>query len=471
MTLPFVDSVAGRTLLVMIVGLLLSHALSVAFYVTDRRSTISLVGGEHISERMVTLARLIESAPPAERQELARLASQSVMKVSLGPAPLVKNGLPKDWEEKILTGVFADHLSRYGVRDFRLSYRDATAGDTAARTAPSGGSRKLMQVSLRLAGGDWLNCSALIDAVSPTSIWSPRFLLSLAVMTIAVVIVSAIVVYHINRPLRTFAGAARRLGADINAPPLSVDGPRELREAVTAFNEMQERLKRFIADRRQMLAAVSHDLRTPITLLRLRAEFVESDEERDKMLATLTDMEAMVNSILAFVRDDSVEEEVQPADLVAMLNSICDDISDLGMNASYSGPDRLIYSCRPTALKRALTNVIDNAVKFGGSAEVSLRETGKHLAIITLDEGPGIPDSEIDAVFNPFHRVETSRSRQTGGVGLGLSVARSIIEAHGGSIELANCTAGGLRVTIVLPLERSGGREPVAQTGVEGGLA
>ena len=306
-----------------------------------------------------------------------------------------------------------------------------------------------MQVSLRLQGGGWLNCTALIETAS--TIWSPRFLLSLAVMTIAVFIVSAIVVYHINGPLRTFAGAAHRLGTNINAPPLPVNGPREVREAVTAFNGMQERLKRLISDRRQMLAAVSHDLRTPITLLRLRAEFVENEDERDKMLATLSDMESMVESILGFVRDDAAEEEIRSVDLVALLNAICDDMSDLGEKVGFKGPDRLIYPCRPAVLKRALTNVINNAVKFGGSADVQLHDTGDNISITVEDEGPGIPDSEIEAVFNPFYRIEASRSRDTGGVGLGLSVVRSIIDAHGGEITLENRPEGGLRVRIELP--------------------
>ena len=454
MTLAVIDTLAGRTLLVMVLGLVLSHALSVAFYVTDQRSTINLVGGEHISERMITLARLVETAPVEEQERLARLASQSVLEASLGSKPLVEKRVPSNREEEILTDVFAEHLARHGVRAFRLRYGDAASAASTSGTDLAGHEkRKLMQVSLRLTSGSWLNYSALIDASS--SIWSLRFLLSLVVMTIAIVIVSAIVVYHITRPLRTFAGAAHRLGTNINAPPLHVDGPREVREAILAFNDMQERLKRLISDRRQMLAAVSHDLRTPITLLRLRAEFVENEEEREKMLVTLTDMESMVESILAFVRDDAADEDVRPVDLVALLNSICDDISDLGGKAFFTGPDRLIYPCRPTVLKRALTNVIDNAVKFGGKAQVRLEESPGSLAITVDDEGPGIPESEIDAVFNPFYRVEASRSRDTGGVGLGLSVARSIVEAHGGSIGLSNRPTGGLRVTIALPREQN----------------
>lgn len=443
------NSIAGRTLAVMILGLLISLVLSVAIYTSDRRSAVNLVGGEHISERMITLARLVEGATADERERLARLASESVLSVSLGERPTITKAPPVNLEEEILTDVFAEHLLRYGVRDFRLRYRDSPADGKTETSGVAAGPRKLMQVSLRLQGGGWLNCTALIETAS--TIWPSRFLLSLAVMTIAVIIVSAIVVYHINGPLRTFAGAAHRLGTNINAPPLPVNGPREVREAITAFNEMQERLKRLISDRRQMLAAVSHDLRTPITLLRLRAEFVEDDDERTKMLATLTDMESMVESILGFVRDDAAEEEVRSVDLVSLLNAICDDISDLGEKVIFNGPDRLIYPCRPAVLKRALTNVIDNAVKFGGSANVQLQDTGQFLVIVVEDEGPGIPDSEIEDVFNPFYRIEASRSHDTGGVGLGLSVARSIVDAHGGEITLANRSEGGLRVTIELP--------------------
>tara|TARA_R110000787_G_scaffold9030_7_gene31730 strand:- start:448 stop:1863 length:1416 start_codon:yes stop_codon:yes gene_type:complete len=458
------NSIAGRTLIVLILGLVVSHILSVAIYTTDRRSAINLVGGEHISERMITLARLIEGADAPDREELARLASESILNVSLGDEPRISETVPKNLEEQILTEVFAEHLSRYGVRDFRLRYRDITPADTAQETGPMSryidGAQKLMQVSLRLQGGGWLNCSALIETTS--SPWSPRFLLSLAVMTIAVMIVSGIVVYHINGPLRIFSQAAHRLGTNIDAPPLPVAGPREVQDAIRSFNDMQERLKRLISDRRQMLAAVSHDLRTPITLLRLRAEFVENEDEREKMLATLSDMEAMVESILGFIRDDATEEDVRSVDLASLLNAICDDINDLGGEIVFRGPDRLIYPCRPTVLKRALTNVIDNAVKFGSRAEVLLRATPETIAIVVEDEGPGIPEAEIETVFNPFFRIEASRSRDTGGVGLGLSVARSIIGAHGGSISLANRETGGLRATIELP----GGLESGAEDAI-----
>lgn len=442
-------SIASRTLLVMIVGLIISHLISIAIYTSDRRSAINLVGGEHISERMITLARLIEGASPEERNQLAQLASEKVLSVSLANEPNVSNALPESQEEKILSRVFAEHLAARGAREFRLRYRDAPAETGGSASNFVDGSRKLMQVSLRLAGGGWLNCSALIESTS--SIWSLRFLLSLGVMTVAVIVVSGLAVFHINGPLRTFAGAARRLGTNINAPPLPVRGPIEVRAAISAFNDMQERLKRLISDRRQMLAAVSHDLRTPITLLRLRTEFVENESEREKMLATLTDMEEMVESILRFVRDDAAHEEIQFVDLVALVNAICDDISDLGEKAFYSGPDNLIYPCRPIVFKRALTNLIENAVKFGGSASVRLRDTGENIQISVEDEGPGMPESQLEAVFDPFYRIESSRSRDTGGVGLGLSVARSIVDAHGGQIVLANRPTGGLQVMVELP--------------------
>lgn len=457
MTSILPNSIAGRTLVVMVIGLILSHLLSVAIYTTDRRSAINLVGGEHISERMITLARLIEGAAPAERKRLAEIASEKILAVSLAADPSIAEDAPASQEEKILTEVFAEHLATKGVREFRLRYRDAPENKGGTVSGLISAPRKLMQVSLRLQGGGWLNCSALIETTS--SIWSLRFLLSLGVMTIAVIIVSGLAVYHINGPLRTFAGAARRLGTNINSPPLPVKGPREVRAAVTAFNDMQERLKRLISDRRQMLAAVSHDLRTPITLLRLRTEFVDNEIEREKMFATLTEMEEMVESILRFVRDDATHEEVQNVDLVALINAVCDDISDLGGQAVFNGPDRLIYRCRPNALKRALSNLIDNAVKFGGSADVRLNNAGTNVEVVIEDNGPGIPDSELEAIFNPFYRVETSRSRDTGGVGLGLSVARSIIDTHGGRILIANRRAGGLSITVELPVESSPAKE------------
>jgi signal transduction histidine kinase len=214
---------------------------------------------------------------------------------------------------------------------------------------------------------------------------------------------------------------------------------------------MQERLKRFIDDRTRMLAAMSHDLRTPLTRLRLRAEFVEDPEQQQKMLAELDEMAAMVDATLAFAREDAKDEDARRVDLGELVASICDDAVDANEDVTFEPAPRCEILGRPIALRRAITNVVGNAVKYAGGARVRVVARSTEFIIEIDDDGPGIPEHERERVFAPFYRIETSRSRVTGGTGLGLAVARSIVHAHGGDIRLAGREGGGLRVTILMP--------------------
>jgi signal transduction histidine kinase len=214
---------------------------------------------------------------------------------------------------------------------------------------------------------------------------------------------------------------------------------------------MRERLERFIQDRPRMLAAISHDLRTPLTSLRLRAEFIEDEETRTRILATLDEMQRMAEATLVFARQEAAREETRTVDLAALVDSLCQDLRDLGRDVSFGGAEKTPYVCRPVGLKRALRNLIENAVIYGQRARVELRETAAELSVIIDDDGPGIPERDVERVFEPFVRLEESRNSQTGGIGLGMAIARSIVRRHGGDIVLTNRAAGGLRVTVRLP--------------------
>jgi two-component system, OmpR family, sensor kinase len=259
-------------------------------------------------------------------------------------------------------------------------------------------------------------------------------------------------VRSLTAPLRILARAAERLGVDMRAPPLPENGPREVRNAARAFNGMQERIRRLVADRTQTLAAVSHDLRTPITRLRLRTDFVEDEEQRQKMLRDLDDMEAMISSTLTFLGEEARTAETRVVDIAAMLDTICDEMADSGLDVQFESEARpVLMRCRPLALKRAFMNLIDNAVKYGGKARVSLNAAPAELQINTEDAGPGIPECEQERAFSPFYRIESSRNRETGGTGLGLTVALSAIRSHGGEIDLTNLPQRGFRVSVKLP--------------------
>ena len=208
---------------------------------------------------------------------------------------------------------------------------------------------------------------------------------------------------------------------------------------------------RFVQDRTRMLAAISHDLRTPITTLRLRAEFIDDEEMRGKILDTLEEMQAMTEAVLAFAREDASNEETREVDLSALASSMAEDFSELGKDVRFLGDDAIVYACRPISLKRALRNLIENALRYAGAAEIKVVKGVDGLQISVLDQGPGIPAEKLEEVFSPFFRVEGSRNLETGGVGLGLSITRTIIRSHGGDVTLANRKDGGLEATINLP--------------------
>jgi signal transduction histidine kinase len=251
-------------------------------------------------------------------------------------------------------------------------------------------------------------------------------------------------------PIGRFAEAAERLGRDPDSPLLSEQGPRELRAAVRAFNTMQDRLRRFVAGRTLMLAAISHDLRTPLQRLRFRIDSLPEDTRR-ALLADIEEMEAMVASTLAFARDDAARTPREPLDLGALVESVCDDAVDSGGKANCRVDERVVVTADPVRLKRAIANLVSNAVKYAGEAEVSIARQPGAVTVEVADRGPGIPADRIEEVFQPFRRLEPSRNRATGGAGLGLAIARTIARAHGGEVTLAARPGGGLTARLALP--------------------
>lgn len=232
---------------------------------------------------------------------------------------------------------------------------------------------------------------------------------------------------------------------------LDEKGPREVQETIRAFNDMQERLSRFVHDRTKMLAALGHDLRTPITTLRLRAEFIEDEEARQKILQTLDEMFEMAEATLSFAREEAAQEKTRLVDVGALISTVCADLTDTGFPIECADTGSFTIRCRPSGLKRAFRNIVENAVAYGHRACVFVEHKRGDVAVMIDDDGPGIPGGDMERVFMPFVRLENSRNTDTGGVGLGLAIARSIVRNHGGDIALHNRPEGGLRVTITLP--------------------
>jgi signal transduction histidine kinase len=448
------NTIAARTLLVLVIGLTISHVLSVGLYFRDRATALKFTGGEHIAERIAIVGGLAANASASERHRIVQLADGPMLHVSWSTQSAIEDQEDRDWQANVLRDALVAHLNAEGGQIFRLRHSDdgpAGSWQTDLRQDSQGGAHQAMlMVSLQLPDRSWLNFAAPVE--SPEPFWSIQFVLSMVVMLLAVGITAALVVHHLTRPLSTFAGAAQRLGRDVNAPSLPESGPAEVRQAIRAFNEMQERIRRFVEDRTQMLAAISHDLGTPITRLRLRAEFVEDTDQQEKMLADLDDMERMVASAMSFARDQAGSEARAVVDLRTLLQRVCDDLADAGHAITLDvDEDAIAFSCQPAAMRRAFTNLIDNATKYGRRARVSL-ERGSGVVLVTIDDdGPGIPECLQKEAFKPFRRLEESRNRETGGTGLGLTVARTIVRAHGGDIRLANRNDGGLRVEVRLP--------------------
>jgi signal transduction histidine kinase len=469
----------SQMLAILFAGLLVSQGVGTLIYSSDRAQAVRMVGGYALAQRIANLARLLDEAPADWRLAIATAASDPTLRVTLSAQPprLAAGGTARDaaihrWLAEQLpaalarrllvavaaapsgapAGVSADVSAGVSAGTFAMSHPMAMSRHMAM-AAPwmmQGPDWGRLQAAVQLADGTWLSFAAALPDAAAETPWP--FIAAMAVMAAIVLLASTWAVRRLTAPLRVLTQAAEQLGRDVNAPPLAEAGTREMRQAAQAFNQMQARIRRLLDNRTRMLAALSHDLRTPLTLLRLRAEALPPVEERERMLATLGEADAMVESSLAFARDQTAVEPARRTDVTALLASIADDMADAGLPVTMPPAAPLVLACQPGALRRALANLIDNAVKYGGNAAVAIAPGPSGGARITVeDSGPGIPPAELARVFEPFHRLEPSRSRETGGAGLGLAIALSIVQAHGGEIGLANRPAGGLRATVLLP--------------------
>jgi signal transduction histidine kinase len=426
-------SIAGRITLVLIGGLFLTLVASIG---------VALIGGpfgdDHLRYprlvgRVATVAAIAGSVPAERRPELLERVARPPLDAHWSPTAQPPTEAGTDWLSRHLSRDLQQALGELGPAAIVID--DSPAEDVAAW--------------LQLADGSWLTVTVDREALGP--LWPLRFGLGLSVLTGGIALLAVWAARRVTVPLGRFAQAAGRLGTDVNAPPMAEAGPSEIVQAARAFNQMQERIQRLVDDRTRMLAAIAHDLRTVLTRLRLRAELIEDAEQQGKAIADLDAMALMLDETLAFARDNSAGDARQDVDLAALVRSLCDDLADVGQPVRYLGPDRLRFACRPVALRRALANLIDNAVKYGREAEVGLQSERETIRLTIEDRGPGIPTAAREQVFQPFFRLEPSRSRATGGTGLGLAVARTIVHRHGGEIALGDRPGGGLVVRITLP--------------------
>ena len=445
------DTIARRFALtiIVVIGLVFALANGAALLAGDwvRPSA----RGMGLMERLDDIVLLLEAVPPAERQVAAAALANGSFRVDVqapGSASAVSLEAAAR-RQPPQPEVFApDHgRQRLVLRLDSVSATTADRGvlDIGVNSRPPGS--YLLAVEVR--DGGWVVFTA------PTRFWGfdqeARNGVKVVLLTLTIIGISVAAAYQLSRPIHRFTEAVRRFGNDPRAAALPVAGPVELRETVRAFNAMQAKIQAFVSDRTAMLAAISHDLRTPLTKIRLRGEFIEDDNQRARLFRDVDDMQAMVDAALAFFRDDFQDEEVTTFDFPELLRTIADDYADQGHPILYDGVDRLAHRGKPFALKRAFTNLVDNAVKYGRNPELELRCRVDSVEVAVRDSGPGIPATAFEEVFAPFHRLERSRNRATGGVGLGLTSARSVIQGHGGCITLHNRESGGLELRVTLP--------------------
>ena len=305
------------------------------------------------------------------------------------------------------------------------------------------------RVGLKQADGRW----RIVETRNPGLLdpWRQRVLLWFLASILVTLPLAFLFARRVSAPIAAFAQAADRLGRDPGAPPLELRGSSEIGVAARAFNDMQERLRRYVEDRTSMIGAVAHDLRTPLTRLRFHAESAPT-ALREKMADDIAEMDAMVAATLAFVRDATQAGKRVRLELRSLLDTVVDGFAEQGRDVRLQPGDSVLIEGDSVALKRMFANLIDNAIKFGGLARVSMSTEDGCAVVEVEDDGPGLPDGDLEAVFEPFRRAEPSRNRDTGGIGLGLTAARSIARAHGGDIVLANRLGGGLKAKVTLPL-------------------
>jgi signal transduction histidine kinase len=438
------QTLVGRTLLVLLTALIVTQGAGVVLFLVAHKELAVQLDSRQSAERIASIVQVIEQTPTDDRGRLAHGLDRPGLKIGWGKAPILAPGI----KYTVDTQLESELTRRLPGRVLHAGLRTPPPQVDGPQQGAGFGGRNgaaTVQVAVTLEDGTWLNF--VIPLPPDEHLWRPHPYWPLGIGLLVVVVLCVALVRHAVRPLTVLTKAADRLGRDVLAPPVEIRGPREVMDAANAFNRMQGRIRRFIEDRTQMIAAISHDLRTPITRLKLRAEFIEDDEQRLKILADLDEMEAMISSTLAFARDDSARETKVLVDLVGLLVDLCDHF-----RVAFDGPDELEMSLGANGIKRAFANLIENACKYGGGARVAVKIAGDMAEIVIEDDGPGIPVGELENVFAPFYRVESSRNRETGGTGLGLAVARSAVRANGGDITLANRQTGGLTVTVTLPL-------------------
>ncbi|HYD60099.1 MAG TPA: ATP-binding protein [Noviherbaspirillum sp.] len=442
------QSMTSRVILILVAGVIASALLTLGLAFGERQRMIGHFRDYHAVERLAQFVLSLETVPREMRAHFLAAAHGIGMRAE----PATNADRAREPRSDL-----AEMLEKRLPDGYRIASADVRPADCDFANRPrrrQGELRPLCEAMLvTLPDGSSVRLTVLPPRPPPLTprgdfgVYAILFLLSIGIL-------AAIVARMTMRPLKQLAQAATALGNDIERPPLPERGATEIRQAAAAFNAMQGRIRSHIRQRSQILAAITHDLQTPLTRLRLRLEKVDDAELREKLIGDLTAMQGMVREGLDLARSMDAAGPMQRLDLDSLVDSVCADAADAGQDVTVEGHAHAALMARPIALRRCLTNLIDNACKYGGFARIVVDSDAKSATIRIRDGGPGIPEAEMDKVFDPFYRVEASRSRDTGGTGLGLTIARNITEQHSGTISLRNLPDKGLEVTLSFPYAR-----------------
>ncbi len=429
-------SIGGQVVAILVSALLLSQALALILYLLLVPERDALQRPRSIAATIATLVKIVEALPPEQRAHAAFAAAGKGLSstYSITQPQLVPSGQPTPPSDVV----------RWIANETGKSPNDIIV-------VPSNGLEPTprLRMAIPLHGGGWLNIDTNLGLFGRFGLLQQ--IAAVAFLFLSIGCLSIWLARWVTLPLSRFASAAERLGTEGTAPLLPERGPMEVSRAAHTFNLMQHRLRRFLEAQTRMLAAISHDLRTPLTRIRLRLEMTPTTENNAKMLQDLTRMEQMLASTLSFLRDQEDSEAAEAVDLASLLQALCDEFTDTGTATTYSGPSHCALWSRPQALERAFSNLIGNATKFGTAVDVRLTQSAAQIIIDIEDDGPGIPEPEKEKVFEPFYRCDDARNCEKSGVGLGLSIARTIILSHGGEVQLLDRTPHGLIAHVLLP--------------------
>ncbi|WMC10275.1 ATP-binding protein [Oceanimonas pelagia] len=447
----WLGSLTGQIVLVALCALVLVQLVSLQIYRLEREEALGLVNSRFTLQRLMAVTRLLHQSPPELHREILRASRSETLLLSLS------RQAPEAGERNaVFERIVRSRLDYPPELDIHIG-AETGSGQALPPPAerrhrhPPHGRRPDIRLygGIELGNGRWLRFTSLVDTETPG--WSLKAMVSLVLLAALLTGLMIWLLQRTTRPLKRLARRAERLGRGDRAEPLPETGPSEIRETLSAFNRMQERLDRFVTDRTRMLAAISHDLRTPLTSLQLRCEFLPEGEDKHKLQQGLKRMEQMLAATLRFARDDGQDEPMRDLDLSSLVQSLCDDLQDAGHSVSLEEREPILFRGRSQALRRALQNLLENGIKYGERVEVRLLNEPGHIRILIRDFGPGIADDQLDEVFKPFTRLDGARNLEDGSIGLGLAIARTLIHQHGGELHLTNHSGGGLLATVLLP--------------------